>query len=140
MNLLARLETLIEDAVERPFKRLFKTRLHPADLAKALAESMESGQRPDGQGGFIAPGVYQIALNEGDYQNLAQKLDMNEEIAALKRYLSGLLLETGGRTKNGLLISIHPDIDLARGQIEIITKDEGGRACPELAEGMKAEG
>jgi len=132
MNLLARLETLVENAVERPFKRLFKTRLHPADLAKALAEAMESGQAPDGQGGFIAPGVYQITLSESDYQFLAQKSDINQEIAALKRYLNGLLFETGGRTKNGLLISIHPAPNLLRGQIEIITKDEGGR--------MKAEG
>jgi hypothetical protein len=124
-NPLDRLEKLIERLIESPFKRLFKTRLHPADLARALAAAMENQQRSDGQGGFVAPGGYQITLSEGDYQFLAQKLDLNEEIAALKRYLSALLAETGGRTPNGLHISIHPDPNLLRGQIEIITKGEG---------------
>ena len=123
MNPLDRLEKLIERLIESPFKRLFKTRLHPADLAKALAVAMENQQRSDGQGGFIAPGVYQIALSEDDYQFLHQKLDLNEEIAALKRYLGGLLVETGGRTENGLRISIQPRPGLLRGQIEI-TNDE----------------
>ncbi|HEY84910.1 MAG TPA: DUF3662 domain-containing protein [Chloroflexi bacterium] len=123
MNPLNHLENQIERLVESPFKRLFKTRLHPADLAKALAAAMENRQRSDGQGGFIAPGVYQIALSEDDYQFLHQKSDLNEEIAALKRYLDGLLLETGGRTENGLRISIQPRSGLLRGQIEI-TNDQ----------------
>jgi len=60
-------------------------------------------------------------LNGDDYQFLRQKSDMPAEIAALKRYLSGLLAETGGRTAGKLQVSIHSQAGIERGQIEIRT-------------------
>ena len=44
VNRLDRFETLAEQLVEGTFERLFRTRLHPSDVARRLARALEDGQ------------------------------------------------------------------------------------------------
>lgn len=119
VDTLTFLEQLVERLIEGPFDRLFKPRLHPADLARALAGAMEQGQVDDGQGRRLAPNDYQVALNEADYQAMQKRSEMVEEMAAIKRYLADLMLETGCYTRGELRVLVNPQPDIAPGKIEI---------------------
>jgi hypothetical protein len=119
VNTLNRLEKLVERLIEGPFDRLFRTRLHPADLAKALALAMEEGRIADGRGGCIAPNHYQVTLNADDYQALQGKSNVIDEVEAIKRYLSGLMAETGCSILGTLQVSVQPRKEVEPGQIRV---------------------
>lgn len=125
VDTLTFLEQLVERLIEGPFDRLFKPRLHPADLARALAGAMEQGQVDDGQGRRLAPDDYRVALNEADYQAMQERSEMTEEMAAIKRYLADLMLETGCYTRGELEVSVGPQADIPPGKIEITATHSG---------------
>ena len=119
MNVLNRLEKLVEYLIESPFGRLFKLHLHPADLTKALATAMEEGQVLDNQGGHIVPNHYRILLHTIDYRLLQTQTDMVNEIKMMKRYLLDLMAEINCGTLGPLYISVHPEPDIKHGDIQI---------------------
>jgi len=116
---LKRFEKLAERLIEAPFTRLFKTRLHPADLARALAEAMETGQIADGRGGTLAPNHYRVMLHPDDYRLLHSRADVTAEVAAIRRYLEALVAETGSRLSGALTVSIEAQEGVAQGDIRI---------------------
>lgn len=119
MNVLIRLEKLVESLIESPFDRLFKTRLHPADLAKALATAMEQGMVGDGRDGFLAPNSYRIFLNEDDFLDFQGRADVDAEAEAIRRYLTGLLTESDNRIIGEVQVLIRAKESVAPDQFEI---------------------
>ncbi|MFQ5575851.1 MAG: FhaA domain-containing protein [Anaerolineae bacterium] len=122
MNALDLLEKLAERLIEEPFVRLFKPRLHPADLAKSLAGAMEAGQMSDGRGGTLAPNHYRVALNDDDFQALQTGADITAEVDAVKRYLTALVAETGSTLPGSLRVSIDPRPDIKPGRINVVAE------------------
>lgn len=116
---LTHLEKLAQHFIEGPFGRLFKTRLHPIDLAKAMAKAMATGKKDDGQGGCLTPNFYEVTLNSQDYKTLQTEIPISEEIEAIKQYLAALMVEMGCRSVGPLDVCITPDPTLKVGDFQI---------------------
>lgn len=109
---------MVEQLVETPFARLFKPRLHPADLAKALARAMEQGAVA-AEGRVMVPSRYTVRLNPADVEILRRQSDLTEEIAAIERYLALLVRETASSAAAPLRVEIMADASVAVGQMAI---------------------
>ncbi len=119
VNRLSRFEKLVEQLVETPFARLFKSRLHPADLAKGLAWAMEQGAAADANGNVVVPDSYMVYLHPADLAVLRAQSDLTAEIAAIKRYLLALMRETGSKTTVPLHVTIAERETLTPGTMDI---------------------
>ncbi len=117
VNRLDRFETLAEQLVEGTFERLFRTRLHPSDVARQLARALEDGQCTNPGGQTLLPNRYWIFLNPDDYA----ALDAGEETlhAGLIGYLQRLADQGGGRFGGQLSVAVHPVADVAAGRVDV---------------------
>jgi hypothetical protein len=119
VNALDRFEKLMERLIEGPFDRLFKRRLHPADVARALAQAMAAGQTTDGRGGVLVPNYYQVLLSEEDFRSLGESSALREEVMAIERYLSGLMVEAGWESAGPLQVSVEPLAHIQPGRVQV---------------------
>jgi hypothetical protein len=117
VNRLDRFETLAEQLVEGTFERLFRTRLHPSDVARKLARAVEDGQFTGASGQALLPNRYWIFLNPDDYA----ALDAGQETlhAGLVGYLQRLADEGGGRFGGQLSVAVHPAAEVAAGRVDV---------------------
>ena len=117
VNRLDRFETLAEQLVEGTFERLFRTRLHPSDVARQLARALEDGQCTDPGGQTLLPNRYWIFLNPDDFA----ALDAGQETlrAGLLGYLQRLADQGGGRFGGQLSVAVHPIADVAAGRVDV---------------------
>jgi hypothetical protein len=117
VNRLDRFESLAEQLVEGTFERLFRTRLHPSDVARQLARALEDGQYTDPGGQTLLPNRYWIFLNPDDYA----ALDAGQETlcAGLIGYLQRLADQGGGRFGGQLSVAVHPVADVAAGRVDV---------------------
>ncbi len=67
---ISRFEALAENLVEGTFSRMFAGRLHPLEVATALARATEDAQVVNMRGEKLAPNVYWVYLNPDDYEAL----------------------------------------------------------------------
>ncbi len=67
---LSEFEALAERLVEGTFSRLFAGRLHPLEVATALARATEDAQVVNRYGERLAPNVYWVYLSPEDYEAL----------------------------------------------------------------------
>lgn len=67
---ISQFEALAEQLVEGTFGRLFAGRLHPLEVAIALARATEDAQVTNLRGERLAPNVYWVYLNPDDYAAL----------------------------------------------------------------------
>jgi len=67
---ISRFEALAEQLVEGAFGRMFAGRLHPLEVATALARATEDAQVMNLRGERLAPNVYWVYLNPDDYTAL----------------------------------------------------------------------
>ncbi len=135
MNRLSQFEKIVEQLVETPFTRLFKPRLHPADLAKALARAMEQGAIAAADGRVLVPHRYTVRLNPADVTALRRQSDLAEEIAAIERYLSLLVRESATATVAPLRVKIVEDDTVTAGQMAIST--DSPAVAPDVAADTK---
>ena len=117
VNRLDRFETLAEQLVEGTFERLFRTRLHPSDVARKLARAVEDGQFTGASGQTLLPNQYWIFLNPEDFA----ALDAGQETlqAGLIAYLQRLADEGGGRFGGQLSVAVHPVAEVAAGRVDV---------------------
>ncbi len=117
VNRLDRFETLAEQLVEGTFERLFRTRLHPSDVARQLARALEDGQCADTGGQTLLPNQYWIFLNPDDFA----ALDAGEKTLhdGLIGYLQRLADQGGGRFGGQLSVAVHPVADVAAGRVNV---------------------
>jgi hypothetical protein len=57
------------------FARIFKGKVHPAEIAKALQREADEQRSVLGEGRVLAPNVYVVSLGRVDYDNLAEWSD-----------------------------------------------------------------
>ena len=79
MGVLQRFERRLEGMVGLAFARLFKGKVHPAEIAKALTREADEQRSVVGEGRVLAPNVYVVRLGEVDFEHLAQ---WSEQLAA----------------------------------------------------------
>src|SRR5689334_6788897 len=81
-DMLDRVESWLECLFELPARRLFRTRLQPVELARAVVHAMEQ-QRLIGPKGELVPNHYLVALHPADYDQLATwRISLEGELAA----------------------------------------------------------
>jgi hypothetical protein len=72
VGVLQRFERRLEGMVGLAFARIFKGKVHPAEIAKALTREADEQRSILGEGRVLAPNVYVIRLGETDFEHLAQ--------------------------------------------------------------------
>ncbi|WP_029430679.1 DUF3662 and FHA domain-containing protein [Blastococcus sp. URHD0036] len=72
MGVLQRFERRLEGMVGLAFARLFKGKVHPAEIAKALTREADEQRSVLGEGRVLAPNVYDVRLGRADFDNLAE--------------------------------------------------------------------
>ena len=72
MGVLQRFERRLEGMVGLAFARIFKGKVHPAEIAKALQREADEQRNVLGEGRVLVPNVYEVRLGRVDYDNLAE--------------------------------------------------------------------
>jgi hypothetical protein len=72
VGVLQRFERRLEGMVGFAFARIFKGKVHPAEIAKALQREADEQRSVMGEGRVLAPNVYDVRLGPTDYDNLAE--------------------------------------------------------------------
>ncbi len=72
MGVLQRVERKLEGAVGGAFARLFKGRVHPAEIGRALQREADEQKVVVGEGRVLVPNRYTVILSESDHQNLGE--------------------------------------------------------------------
>jgi Protein of unknown function (DUF3662)/FHA domain len=72
VGVLQRFERRLEGMVGLAFARIFKGKVHPAEIAKALTREADEQRSIMGESRILAPNVYVVRLGENDFQHLAQ--------------------------------------------------------------------
>jgi len=70
MSAVSRFESLMEGLIERPFTRLFRSRLQPIEIAKKIVREMEAG-RVVGVSSVLVPNDYEVSLSPEDFAAFA---------------------------------------------------------------------
>jgi len=113
--MLARLERLIEQAVEGSLRRVFPTSLQPIQLDKAAARAMEQAQ-VIGRGGRQVPNVYELRVAPSDLQRFG---DYRETLAdEVRRYLVDYSRERGLQPVGELRVAVMEDPRVRVGTVQ----------------------
>lgn len=72
MGVLQRFERKLEGAVGNAFARLFKGKVHPAEIARALQRDAEENKVVVGAGRVLVPNTYVVMLSTADYDHLSE--------------------------------------------------------------------
>jgi hypothetical protein len=72
VGVLQRFERRLEGMVGLAFARIFKGKVHPAEIARALTREADEQRSVMGEGRVLAPNVYEVRLGETDFAHLAQ--------------------------------------------------------------------
>ena len=123
---LTHFEKFVERLVERPFGRLFKVRLHPADLTKALRQAMEQGRHKEPPGHWLVPNYYLLQLSEQDYRTIQQTTSLKSEAARQRRELLALMTENDYQPAGGVQIEFTPLSQVRAGQVRVQTEFRRG--------------
>jgi hypothetical protein len=75
VGVLQRFERRLEGMVGLAFARIFKGKVHPAEIAKALQREADEQRSVLGEGRVLAPNVYEVRLGRVDFDNLAEWSD-----------------------------------------------------------------
>src|ERR1700709_2399886 len=82
VGVLQRFERRLEGMVGLAFARVFKGKVHPAEIAKALQREADEQRSVVGEGRVLAPNVYIVRLGPTDFGYLGQWSDqLADELA-----------------------------------------------------------
>lgn len=118
-NPLSKVESFIQRIVERPFNRLFPSKLEPVEIARKLERAMDENLMLQSEGRRLAPNSYDIYLSMKDHQQ------MDSSQASLIRDWQNHLIEFARRRHYTLktvpIIRLHSDTKLNTSEIRIET-------------------
>ncbi len=117
MGVLQRFERRLEGMVGLAFARIFKGKVHPAEIAKALTREADEQRSILGEGRVLAPNVYVVRLGETDYEHLGQ---WSEQLAG---ELADMVAEhcdgEGYQVFDKVTVRLERDDDLPTGVFEV---------------------
>jgi hypothetical protein len=132
LSILSDFEDSIGRAVEGVFAGVFRSRVQPAELAKALGKEMDSG-RVVGVGKVYAPNLYTIVISPADEERMGS---FTETLGAeLATYLAGYAREKGYSLDARPLVRfrVHESLKLGRFEAvgELVSTAELAKAAEE---------
>src|SRR3954464_10427950 len=117
VGVLQRFERRLEGMVGLAFARMFKGKVHPAEIAKALTREADEQRSILGEGRILAPNVYVVTLGRTDFEHLGQWSDqLAEELADMvAEHIDG----EGYQIFDKVSVRLERDSDLPTGVFEV---------------------
>jgi hypothetical protein len=126
VGVLQRFERRLEGMVGLAFARIFKGKVHPAEIAKALQREATEQRKVMGEGRVLVPNVYEVRLGPVDYDNLAE---WSEQLAAeLADMVAEHVEDEGFQTFGDVQVRLERDDDLHTGVFEVASHVADPRA------------
>jgi hypothetical protein len=117
VGVLQRFERRLEGMVGLAFARIFKGKVHPAEIAKALTREADEQRSIMGEGRVLAPNVCVVRLGETDFGHLGQWADQ------LATELADMVTEhvdsEGYQVFDKVTVRLERDDDLPTGVFEV---------------------
>ena len=117
MGVLQRFERRLEGMVGLAFARMFKGKVHPAEIAKALQREADEQRSVLGEGRVLAPNVYVVSLGRTDYEHLAQWSD--QLAGELADMVAEHIDDEGYQVFDKVIVRLELDADLPTGVFEV---------------------
>jgi len=131
VGVLQRFERRLEGMVGLAFARVFKGKVHPAEIAHALQREADEQRSVMGSGRVLAPDVYVVTLGQTDYDNLAE---WSEQLATeLADMVAEHIENEGYQTFGDIEVRLERDDDLRTGVFEV-SSHVGDGGAPHRAE------
>ena len=134
MGVLQRFERRLEGMVGLAFARIFKGKVHPAEIAKALTREADEQRAVMGEGRVLAPNIYDVRLGRTDYDHLAE---WSEQLAA---QLADMVTEhvegEGYQVFDAVQVRLERDDELPTGVFEVSSHvaDPSAKPGPRIEE------
>ncbi len=137
MKALSQFEEFLEGLVEGSFRRLFRGRLEPVDLARRLGRVMDDNKRVTWDRPLV-PNQYRIALSPSDHADLQSFQESLQR--ELEKFASDRAAERGYGMLAPAAVSIEADESLTAGNFQVYaavvdvpapSADEAAPAKPE---------
>jgi hypothetical protein len=117
VGVLQRFERRLEGMVGLAFARIFKGKVHPAEIAKALQREADEQRSVLGEGRVLAPNVYVVRLGPTDFEHLGQWSDqLASELADM---VSEHIEDEGYQVFDQVSVRLERDGDLPTGVFEV---------------------
>ncbi|MCZ2858783.1 FhaA domain-containing protein [Blastococcus sp. VKM Ac-2987] len=117
MGVLQRFERRLEGMVGLAFARLFKGKVHPAEIAKALQREADEQRSIIGEGRVLAPNVYVVRLGETDFAHLGQWSD--QLAGELADMVTEHIDDEGYQVFDKVTVALEQDDELTTGVFEV---------------------
>ena len=117
MGVLQRFERRLEGMVGLAFARIFKGKVHPAEIAKALQREADEQRSVLGEGRVLAPNVYIVTLGRTDFEHLGQWSD--QLAGELADMVSEHIDDEGYQVFDKVTVRLERDSDLPTGVFEV---------------------
>jgi hypothetical protein len=117
VGVLQRFERRLEGMVGLAFARIFKGKVHPAEIAKALQREADEQRSVVGEGRVLAPNVYVVRLGETDFGHLGQWSD--QLAAELADMVAEHIDDEGYQVFDKVTVRLERDDDLPTGVFEV---------------------
>src|SRR5688572_15979575 len=99
------------------FARIFKGKVHPAEIAKALQREADEQRSVLGEGRVLAPNVYVVTLGRTDFEHLGQWSD--QLAGELADMVSEHIDDEGYQIFDKVTVRLERDTDLPTGVFEV---------------------
>jgi Protein of unknown function (DUF3662)/FHA domain len=117
VGVLQRFERRLEGMVGLAFARIFKGKVHPAEIAKALQREADEQRNVLGESRVLVPNLYEVRLGRVDFDNLAEWSD------ELARELADMVTEhieaEGYQVFDAVQVTLALDEELPTGVFEV---------------------
>lgn len=117
MGALQRFERKLEGAVGGAFARLFKGRVHPAEIGRALRREADEQKSVVGEGRVLVPNRYTVTLAEADHEHLGDW--ENQLTTTLAQLLHEQIDNEGWSTFGYVMVSFEVDKSLRTGVFDV---------------------
>jgi Protein of unknown function (DUF3662)/FHA domain len=132
VGVLQRFERRLEGMVGLTFARIFKGKVHPAEIAHALQREADEQRNVLGGGRVLAPNVYVVTLGPVDHDNLAEWADqLSTELADM---VTEHISAEGWETFGDVEVHLERDEELRTGVFEVASHVTGAGAHPHRQE------
>lgn len=117
MGVLQRFERRLEGMVGLAFARLFKGKVHPAEIAKALQREATERKSVVGEGRVLVPNRYVVRLGPTDYEYLSEwEAELSSTMAEM---VQEHIDDEGWSTFGSVLVNLERDDDLHTGVFHV---------------------
>jgi hypothetical protein len=128
VGVLQRFERRLEGMVGLAFARVFKGKVHPAEIAHALQREATEQRSVLGGGRVLAPNVYVVTLGKVDFDNLS---DWSEQLASeLADMVAEHVASEGYQTFGDIEVRLELDEELRTGVFEVASHVGDGTHPP----------